>query len=276
VNAGFQAKIRDCVFQQNHARVQGGGILCQWMDNIEMVRCEIRNNSAASHGGGLLHRAGQFYLTNCAVVGNSTAGNGGGIRTSVSNFIMINSTLYDNSASGKGDGLHYETARNDPILTPEGDFLRVNPCSGQVLAAVNCILWNGWERTISLGSGVNGASMLPYDGGDPIDVYWGQYRLPVYEGILFLSFNYNCVQQSAFAPIGQGNITLNPRFSSYGLNGNVHLTNLSPCIDAGDSRIVHGRTSTDLDGNERFVDHEAPNAGTGDPPIVDMGAYEAQ
>ena len=33
--------------------------------------------------------------------------------------------------------------------------------------------------------------------------------------------------------------------------------------------------NTDLDGNPRFVDDpDTPDSGNGDPPIVDMGAYE--
>jgi hypothetical protein len=56
----------------------------------------------------------------------------------------------------------------------------------------------------------------------------------------------------------------------------------SPCIDAGDNTAVPGSVTTDLDGRPRFVDD--PNCpdcwqlpGTcGDPPLVDMGAYEFQ
>ncbi len=36
-------------------------------------------------------------------------------------------------------------------------------------------------------------------------------------------------------------------------------------------------TTTDLDGNPRFVDDpDTPDTGFGNPPIVDMGAYEFQ
>ena len=57
----------------------------------------------------------------------------------------------------------------------------------------------------------------------------------------------------------------------------VRLRPGSPCIDAGDNTAVPGDITTDLDGNPRFVDDpDTPDSGNGDPPIVDMGAYEFQ
>ncbi len=56
----------------------------------------------------------------------------------------------------------------------------------------------------------------------------------------------------------------------------------SPCIDAANNFAVPAGITTDLDGSPRFVDDpdtaDCPQApGTcGDPPVVDMGAYEFQ
>ncbi|MHC4981264.1 MAG: hypothetical protein ACYTGT_19950, partial [Planctomycetota bacterium] len=48
-------------------------------------------------------------------------------------------------------------------------------------------------------------------------------------------------------------------------------------IDAGDNAAVPPGQDTDLDGNPRFVDDGCTeDTGVGDPPIVDMGAYEFQ
>jgi hypothetical protein len=56
-----------------------------------------------------------------------------------------------------------------------------------------------------------------------------------------------------------------------------HLATGSPCIDAGDNTAVPGDITTDLDGNPRFVDDpDTVDTGYGDPPVVDMGAYEFQ
>jgi len=51
----------------------------------------------------------------------------------------------------------------------------------------------------------------------------------------------------------------------------------SPSSDAGNNGALSGSVTTDLDGNDRFIDDPtAPDTGTGTPPLVDMGAYERQ
>ena len=75
---------------------------------------------------------------------------------------------------------------------------------------------------------------------------------------------------------GTGNIDADPLFVDPD-NGNFRLSPGSPSIDAGDNTAVPLEITTDLDGNPRFVDDpDTPDTGNGDPPIVDMGAYELQ
>jgi hypothetical protein len=75
---------------------------------------------------------------------------------------------------------------------------------------------------------------------------------------------------------GDGNIDADPLFVDPA-NGDFRLSPSSPCIDAGDNTAVPDGIDTDLDGNPRFVDDpDTVDTGYGDPPIVDMGAYEYQ
>ncbi len=75
---------------------------------------------------------------------------------------------------------------------------------------------------------------------------------------------------------GTANINVDPLFVNAD-NGNLRLQYTSPAIDAGDNAAVPIEVTTDLDGNPRFVDIPGiPDTGIGDPPIVDMGAYEVQ
>ena len=75
---------------------------------------------------------------------------------------------------------------------------------------------------------------------------------------------------------GAGNINADPLFRNP-LTADYHLAPRSPCIDAADNTAVPAGFTTDLDGRPRFVDDPAtPDTGNGDPPIVDMGAYEFQ
>jgi len=73
---------------------------------------------------------------------------------------------------------------------------------------------------------------------------------------------------------GTGNIDMNPLFVDPE-DGDLHLLPGSPCIDAANNIAVPSEITTDLDGNPRFVDNPyVVDTGLGDPPIVDMGAYE--
>jgi len=75
---------------------------------------------------------------------------------------------------------------------------------------------------------------------------------------------------------GEGNIDADPLFVAPGID-DYRLSSGSPCIDAADNTAVPKGIDTDLDGNPRFVDDPATkDTGFGEPPIVDMGAYEFQ
>jgi hypothetical protein len=59
------------------------------------------------------------------------------------------------------------------------------------------------------------------------------------------------------------------------IDDDVRLSNVSPCIDAGDNARIPAWVAADLDDHgRRFDDPQTPDSGAGSPPIVDMGAYE--
>jgi hypothetical protein len=69
---------------------------------------------------------------------------------------------------------------------------------------------------------------------------------------------------------GAGNIDADPVFEADFAPGAG-----SPVIDAGDNAAVPAGVTTDLAGNDRFIDDPATaDTGSGAPPLVDMGAYE--
>ena len=77
----------------------------------------------------------------------------------------------------------------------------------------------------------------------------------------------NCDIQGGYAG-GTGNIDANPNFVDIS-SGDYHLQASSPCIDSGADDAVSTSTTTDLNGNNRFVDGNCDSITT-----VDMGCYE--
>jgi hypothetical protein len=66
-------------------------------------------------------------------------------------------------------------------------------------------------------------------------------------------------------------------FTEDDVEGDLRPAPGSVCIDAGDSDAAAPFGTTDVTGAPRFVDDVGvPDSGVGEPPIVDMGAYEFQ
>jgi hypothetical protein len=84
----------------------------------------------------------------------------------------------------------------------------------------------------------------------------------------------SCVQGLTGGLGGEGNIGDDPLLADPAA-GDLRLRPSSPCIDAGDNAALPPSIDVDLDGTPRYVDDPArPDRGFGEPPIVDMGAYE--
>ena len=87
-----------------------------------------------------------------------------------------------------------------------------------------------------------------------------------------ISVIYSDIQGEPTWP-GNGNINADPKFVDEE-NGDFHLLENSPCIDAGDNSAL-ALPVTDIDGGDRKIDDPAvDDTGNGNPPIVDIGAFE--
>jgi len=233
-----------------------------YYSNPTLINCTFTGNVAGS-GGAVQNLVGSNpALINCVLAGNLAHDRGGAMCNSFSNPTLTNCTLSGNSAGTDGGGMHNV---------------------GGSPAIANSILWGNRDR--------GGADLSAQIDGDA----------PVVQ--------YTCVQDDLAGDgsvhSGVGNVDADPRFArdpddggdGWGVGGNddfgdLHLSDISPCIDAGNNMVVTpdtadldgdgdtaGPTPLDRDRNIRFVD--APLApDTGHPPesgpIVDMGAHEYQ
>lgn len=242
---------KGCQFVNNRTSSNAaGGALSFWSTHALIVDCEFKGNSAggggairsipANAGGGT---SGDLDVFNCVFSGNSASHSGGAISTHRCPNLRIGaSTFTENSATVFGGAVVISQSANPALVN-------------------NCVFWN---------NNVNG-DMSEF----------GQ----IIGGIKEMT---HCLVQGLFEP-GNGNIDADPLFVD-AVNGDFHLGSESPAIDAGDNFLiptdegdldedgdVNEPLPLDFDGNPRFVDDpNTRDTGLGDPPIVDMGAYEFQ
>ncbi len=211
-------------------------------------------------GGGMFNLGSSPTVIACIFIGNSASGSGGaggvglggGMFNNGSTPTVTNCTFTGNSAEfggGMYNGFSSPTVTNCTFT--ENSAVKSGGAvpgrgggmsnGGGSPTVINCVLWDNFPDQIS-STPETTVSFSDVQGGWP----------------------------------GIGNIDANPLFVDLG-NGDLRLSSGSPCIDAADNTAVPEDITTDLDGKPRFVDDpDTPDTGNGEPPIVDMGAYEFQ
>ena len=253
------ATATDCSFDGNSATLGGGGgIFNSFFSTSTIVHCTFSDNTASDWlGGGLFNVSSTLTLHNCRFSGNS-AREGGGLNVDGSAVTLFGSTFYGNEATEfGGGGVFVGSASTATVvnctfvanIAPAGILGTAIDSLDSTASLANSIVWND-----DLGEDVT-ATYSDIEGG----------------------------------LLGSGNIDEAPLFVDE-LSGDLRLSPGSPCIDAANNAAVPADTADldddgnvtepvpfDLDGNPRSVDDpDTRDTGNGDPPVVDMGAYEFQ
>lgn len=199
-----------------------------------LLGCVFSGNDALVGGGVFAHQASSPELYNCRLAGNNALYGGGVCAYGHGAVTLGNCTLVGNNAYFGGAIFNYDSSLSE---------------------ATNCILWgNTWNTMDRDSSSAEAVSFCAVTNG------W----------------------------TGMGNIGQDPRLlrlpyhgadQAWGTAdddyGDLHLTPGSPCIDAGDNAGLPPHLFCDCVGNARYSDDpDTPDTGVGDPPIIDMGAYE--
>jgi len=250
----------DCLITDNTAYYSshggsgyGGGMACRGGSSSTLIGCVIANNTADSYwcsgyGGGVHCLGASPTFIDCTITAN-TADSGGGVDCwDSSSPTLADCTITGNTAAvGGAVSAHYLSSPTLSGCTITGNSAGYGSggveCEEDSNATLtNCILWGDTPPEIGVYS------------SDPIVTH--------------------CDVEGGYA--GEGNIDADPLFVDPA-EGDYRIAAGSPCIDAGDNTAVPPEITTDLDGNPRFInDPCTQDTGFGDPPIVDMGAYEFQ
>jgi hypothetical protein len=277
-NVGSSPMIIDCTFIGNTA-YNGGAIHNYNNSSATIESCTISGNTASNVGGAIVNSNSSSAITDCTLHDN-TALSGAGMFNYLSSPTIRRCEITSNqtTGSGVGGGMNNSTASSPLIENCLFADNSANGNGGAMLSALDCnpMLFNCTivDNTTAMAGG--GLFTTDSAGGhsEPVLVnciVYGNNDVQIVDNAgSVTTVSYSDVQ-GGYA--GTGNINANPVFA----DADYRLGPGSPCIDAGDNAAVPPGHDTDLDGNPRFVDDPATvDTGNGDPPIVDMGAYEYQ
>ncbi|MEA2097089.1 MAG: T9SS type A sorting domain-containing protein [Candidatus Cloacimonadota bacterium] len=198
----------------------GGGIHLDNYSSPIMRNIKIIGNYSEFNGGGLfIYHLSEPILENVLIANNYTEINGGGISCECgSNLILNNVTVSNNIASENGGGIFIYGGSSTSVL------------------ATNCIFWNNSSEEIYFDEQLPGNSSISISYSD---VQGGE------EGII--------TNGNGIVNWLEGNIVSNPLFVNPS-NANYHLTESSPCIDAGDPNFPFDPDGTITDMGTYYFD----------------------
>ena len=224
-----------------------GGGMYNYFGSPTVKNCRFKKNLAESRGGGIFTQEGIPIITNCFFEENAAENAGGGIYNGYSaSPIVKNCTFYKNTAKSLGGAICNVYSSNPTLINctlsmnDAGDGGGAMSCYASTPTLINCILW---ENVAPVGPEV----FLDYSN---INISYCNINQDGYEGI-------------------NGNIRQDPLFVDPE-NGDFHLQNGSPCIDAG---IGENTPEHDCDSESRPFDVIGVN-NNGIMPDFDIGADE--
>ena len=198
------AVITNVIIKNNVAK-SGGGISSNHSNSI-LTKVTIINNSSERWGGGFYGSNGSATLANVVISENTSQYGGGGVYCSEYDLTLINVTINGNTATDvEGGGIYGGNYSNvqifNSVMSNNTGTESIYLGSGNILPSY-CNFWNneGGDLNTIIG-GFYGVNVTTNANGDSCDAYY--------------------------------NIQKNPLFVDPE-NGDYHLTEFSPCIDAGD------------------------------------------
>ena len=260
------ATLTNNTITKNSAATNGGGVFASSSNTLILENNTIARNSANQSGGGMFvnSNSGVATLTNNTIADNSANSNGGGLSTYCYDqgvATLTNNTITDNSA-GNGGGISVNcrcgvaTLTNNTITDnstdQKGGGLRVYLNENTAIANIyNNIIWYNKAELTANDLYINN------DGNNDevaasVNLFNNDFSQSAEGTFIKIPFSID--------PSNLNN--MNPLFVDAS-NGDFHLTQSSPCINAGDNSAPE-LPEYDKEGNPRIIGG-----------IVDMGAYEA-
>jgi predicted outer membrane repeat protein len=245
--------IENCTFTDNSASYGGGAISLVnfWRNDTwttTIANCTLTDNLAVYGGGAIFEGSGSgngnVTISNCVISGNRAWEGGGICRWGDRNMSVRDCAITGNVANNGGGIYGYGISVEG--CTVIGNHHRGLSECGPVR---NCIIRNNKRGQISKCRDISYNSIQDWtSGGDG-----------------------NIEADPCFVEAGYWDVNSTPDDANddFWADGDYHLMEGSPCIDAGDPNYIAGPNDVDLDGDARVVDGDRDGNSR-----TDMGAYE--
>lgn len=230
---GTSPNITNCTFTGNSAGENGGGVCCYYSSISLVENCIFKDNSAILGGGLKCWNNSSPMVINCTFTGNSSTIDGGGIGCAFECAPVIERCLFYGNSSPSGGGIS---------------------CTHETTAMiVNCTIYG--NTADDLGGGIGCSDHSAPDGVN--NILWENTAPSGAQIGLETGNDFTCT----FSDIqggweGEGNIDADPLFANPLLN-DFHLTEYSPCIDAGNPNSPLDPDSTLADMGAFYFDQTA-------------------
>ncbi|MDP8227249.1 MAG: T9SS type A sorting domain-containing protein, partial [Candidatus Celaenobacter polaris] len=257
-------EINNSYFFENISYCNAGCILCDDSD-IFMKSCTINNSDAFSYGGAMYVLNDSYVRMDSVSLISNVSSVGGGINIDNSNLDIYSSYLYNNSACDGGAIISFNSELNifNSLFVENGTYeggSAIDARNSSDVFCCNVTMTDNYAETSCGG--------IRCDSNSNVEMYnsilWNDTQPEIIGSNV--SVMYSNIQ-GGWA--GSGNINADPLFADT-LNEDYHLTQDSPCVDAGtpDTTGLH-LPPWDLDGNIRVWDGNGNGVA-----IIDMGVYE--
>lgn len=146
--------LKNCVFSENNATYQGGGLWGIQM-NGTVSNCVFIGNRVAGNGGGVFLINSSPSFSNCVFVQNFAEYGAGSYQESTSS-LFYNNVFTENNATYRGGGLFFykstTTLNNCNVVTNyaglEGGGLGISKLSSKIPTVNNSILWKNLSNGV--------------------------------------------------------------------------------------------------------------------------------
>jgi len=224
--------ITNCTFSQNYAVHFGGGIY-NYSGSPTITNCVFAENTMSTGGGGISNFNASPTISNCSFRGNDSY-TGGAIDNENSPSTITNCSFWFNTAVYSAGIRNYNSSAT----------------------ITNCSFWGNTAEN------KGGAIINDYFSSGTITncILWGDSATDwpeIYDYLSYPNVSYCDIDQDGVAG-SNGNIRQDPLFLDPD-NGDFHLGQGSPCIDAG-TNDAPALPDTDFEGDPRIIG-SAPDMG---------------